>query len=548
MSSMGTFNFVSIETLTGNTGGKIHAVASNISILGAGGLKVAGNAALGTLTISGPGGPTGNLMAMFTTDVGGNVVPTILGAVDFAGGNNITISGSVLNTATFHLTGTTEHAVQLGNATGSLTSLAVGTAAYVLTSNGAGSDPSWQASVNSVTGGTNISTSGTAADPVIDLDATITLTTVNATTFDTNIAAAGVTLAGTSLLADGTDADIDINITSKGAGHVVIDDLQLTTDLAVTEGGTGVSTLTDHGVLLGAGAAAITSLAVGTATYVLTSNGAGVDPSWQANASGSVNSVTGGTNISTSGTAADPVVDLDDTITLTTVNSTTFDTNVAAAGVTLAGTSLLADGTDADIDINITAKGTGHVIIDDLQLTTDLAVTEGGTGASTLTDHSVLLGSGTDAITSLTVGAAGEILTGVLNSDPAWLAAGTADQVLTAHGAASAVTWETPSDLLTINAQVGTTYTLALTDSSKLITLSNASPITLTIPLNSSVAFSIGTQILLNQLGAGNVTVAATGGVTINSYDSDVVLSGQHSVAGLIKIGTDLWLLFGDIA
>jgi len=406
MSSMGTFNFVSIETLTGNTGGKIHAVASNISILGAGGLTVAGNATLGTLTISGPGGPTGNLVTGFITDVGGNVVPTILGVVDLAGGNNITVSGSVLNTATFHLTGTTDHAVQLGNATGSLTSLAAGTTAYVLTSNGADSDPSWQASVNSVTGGTNISTSGTAADPVVDLDATITLTTVNATTFDTNIAAARVTLAGSSLLADGTDADIDINITSKGIGHVVIDDLQLTTDLAVTEGGTGVSTLTDH---------------------------------------------------------------------------------------------------------------------------------------------SVLLGAGTAAITSLTVGAAGEILTGVLNSDPAWLAAGTADQVLTAHGAASAVTWETPSDLLTINAQVGTTYTLALTDSSKLITLSNASPITLTIPLNSSIAFSIGTQILINQLGAGNATVAATGGVTINSYDSDVSLSGQHSVAGLIKIGTDLWILFGDI-
>jgi len=101
------------ETLTGNTGGKIHAVASNISILGAGGLTVAGNATLGTLTISGPGGPTGNLVTGFITDVGGNVVPTILGVVDLAGGNNITVSGSVLNTATFHLTGTTDHAVQL---------------------------------------------------------------------------------------------------------------------------------------------------------------------------------------------------------------------------------------------------------------------------------------------------------------------------------------------------------------------------------------------------------------------------------------------------
>jgi len=47
----------------------------------------------------------------------------------------------------------------------------------------------------------------------------------------------------------------------------------------------------------------------------------------------------------------------------TTVNGTTFDTNVAAAGVTLSGTTLAADGTDADIDINITPKGTGEVNI-----------------------------------------------------------------------------------------------------------------------------------------------------------------------------------------
>lgn len=46
-----------------------------------------------------------------------------------------------------------------------------------------------------------------------------------------------------------------------------------------------------------------------------------------------------------------------------TVNATTFDTDVAAAGVTLSGTTLSADGTDANIDINITPKGTGEVNI-----------------------------------------------------------------------------------------------------------------------------------------------------------------------------------------
>ena len=41
----------------------------------------------------------------------------------------------------------------------------------------------------------------------------------------------------------------------------------------------------------------------------------------------------------------------------------TFDTNITAAGVTLSGTTLAADGTDSNIDINITPKGTGEVNI-----------------------------------------------------------------------------------------------------------------------------------------------------------------------------------------
>lgn len=49
-------------------------------------------------------------------------------------------------------------------------------------------------------------------------------------------------------------------------------------------------------------------------------------------------------------------------VTVTTsVAATTFDTNVAAAGVTLVGTTLAADGTDTNIDINITPKGTGAI-------------------------------------------------------------------------------------------------------------------------------------------------------------------------------------------
>lgn len=97
------------------------------------------------------------------------------------------------------------------------------------------------------------------------------------------------------------------------------------------------------------------------------------------------------------------------------------------------------------------------------------------------------------------------------------------------------------------NAQTGTTYTLVLTDAGKMVTLTNASAITLTIPTNASVAFPVNTRIDLLQYGAGQVTVAGAG-VTINSSSSKVKLTGQYSGASLWKKATDTWVLIGDIS
>jgi hypothetical protein len=99
---------------------------------------------------------------------------------------------------------------------------------------------------------------------------------------------------------------------------------------------------------------------------------------------------------------------------------------------------------------------------------------------------------------------------------------------------------------LTLNAQSGTTYTLVLADSGKYVRLNNASAITMTVPPNSSVAFPTGTQIVLRQVGAGQVTVAEGSGVTINTSQT-LLLRAQHSTATLIKVGTDEWDLAGDL-
>jgi hypothetical protein len=97
----------------------------------------------------------------------------------------------------------------------------------------------------------------------------------------------------------------------------------------------------------------------------------------------------------------------------------------------------------------------------------------------------------------------------------------------------------------TENAQVGTTYTLALADANKMVTLSNGSAITLTVPLNSSIAFPIGTRIDIAQFGAGQVSISSS--ATIRSEGSKLKLRGQYAVATLWKKGTDEWLLAGDI-
>lgn len=100
---------------------------------------------------------------------------------------------------------------------------------------------------------------------------------------------------------------------------------------------------------------------------------------------------------------------------------------------------------------------------------------------------------------------------------------------------------------LDLNAQTGTSYTLALSDNYGMVTLSNAAAITLTVPPNSSVAFPVGAIITIAQTGAGQVTVSPGGGVTVNAAGSADALRVQYSAATLVKLATDTWILMGDI-
>ena len=102
--------------------------------------------------------------------------------------------------------------------------------------------------------------------------------------------------------------------------------------------------------------------------------------------------------------------------------------------------------------------------------------------------------------------------------------------------------------MIAINAQTGTTYTTVLADDGKLITCSNASAIALTIPPNSSVAYGVGTQINIAQLGAGQVTITAGAGVTLNSEGSKLKLKGQYAVGTCVKTDTNTWFVVGNLS
>jgi hypothetical protein len=91
-------------------------------------------------------------------------------------------------------------------------------------------------------------------------------------------------------------------------------------------------------------------------------------------------------------------------------------------------------------------------------------------------------------------------------------------------------------------------YTLIDADRSKMVEMNVATANNLTIPLDSSVPFAIGTQIEVAQYGAGQTTIVATGGVTVRSSGGNLKIAAQYVAVSLIKIGTNEWYCFGNLS
>jgi len=165
----------------------------------------------------------------------------------------------------------------------------------------------------------------------------------------------------------------------------------------------------------------------------------------------------------------------------------------------------------------------GDVNINSLSLVTALTVANGGTGATTLTDGGILLGSGTGAITATGQPTNGQLLVGSTGVDPV-LATLTAGTGITVTNGAGSITIDSTAGGVTWNEETGTSATMVVDNG---YIANNAGLVTLTLPATASV----GDLIQVDGKGAGGWLIAQNAGQTVHFLAQSTTTGAGGSLA-----------------
>jgi hypothetical protein len=388
-------------------------------------------------------------LGTISTSLQGNSGSASGTTVIVAGGANINTVGSGIN-LTVAVSGTTDHAVQVGNSSGSLTSIATGSSGQALVSGGGSADPAF-GTLPVVGGGTGAVTltargmlfgNGTGAVQASSVGTAGQALVSGGGSIDPQFATLTVSGGGTSVATLTPNALITGGLTNLGAvqqvatgtiGQVLISQgsssIPQFGTLSVSGGGTGTTTFTAHGVILGEGTSALGVTSAGTAGQVLISGGASADPSF-----GTLTVSGGGTGLTNitaynlmlgNNASAPTLLPPSSTVGLPLISQgSSLNPTYGAVIVSGGGTGvtafeaineLIASGTTTTGAVQLVANSsilyplisTGLSTLPSFSL---LTVPGGGTGAVSFTANGVLVGQGAASITSTGSGTEGQVL------------------------------------------------------------------------------------------------------------------------------------------
>ena len=218
----------------------------------------------------------------------------------------------------------------------------------------------------------------------------------------------------------------------------------------------------------------------------------------------------------------------------------TFTGTISAADLTLSG-NLTVNGTTTNLNSTNLVIEDKNIVLGDTGTPTDTTADGGGITLKGATDKTFNWVDATDSWTSsehINLASGKDLKvngTAVISSTAGGFIFTDGTQTLEGVPSRTPIIQKTAS------------YTLSsLTERDDLIEMASASAMTLTIPLNSAVAFPVGTSIDILQTSTGQVTIAGSGGVTINSTPG-LKLRTQWSTATLFKRAENTWVVYGDL-